>query len=177
LDEMESYVSIQTGRNIEFVKLLPQISAPLHESQHEAHYQFIYWLFSAFRGNRISLKTRVNVPQKRTDRTYLGYQFLAPETDGVWGWYGFVRPDYADIPNVTAPALVMGTNFDIAGLTNDNSAFQRVKFTHPAFGPDFNWWRIHFNRGWDNLNRWREALGPMQQAANAASETMNTLRH
>jgi hypothetical protein len=172
VDEFERFVSIQTGSNADFPRLLPLIKESLSEARHDAHYEFVVWLSSAFRGNRATLRTRLQRELDPRVRTYTGYYFLTPQTDGLWGWYGFVDPRFAGDPTGKAPVLVMGTDFDVPDLEESKNVFQRIQFTHEAFSPDAKWWKIRFNKDWDNLNRWREALAPMQKAAMIATANL-----
>lgn len=82
--------------------------------------------------------------------------------DECWGWYGFVDPRFADDPSGRAPAFVVGADFDIEGL--DNKVFSRIKFTHAGFNAEALWWRIRFDRSWDDLSRWQQLLAPLRAA-------------
>lgn len=162
LDELEHFVSAQTGRRKDFSRLLPLLHSPLALSQHQAHREFLAWLYPAFRSGLPYLNTRLTVPRKQADRTYLGYYFANVQIDGCWGWYGFVDPRFADDPSGLAPALVMGADFEIDGL--DNKVFSRVRFTHAGFNAEALWWRIRFDRSGDDLNRWQQLLAPVRAA-------------
>jgi hypothetical protein len=162
LDELEQFVLTQTGRRQDFQRLLPLLRSPLSEATHEAHREFIGWLYPAFRGgNRPSLTTRLHFARNRTERTYIGYYFALGQLDGCWGWYGFVDARFADDRSGNEPALVVGTDFDVPWL---DGALERVKFTHAGFNKDARWWRIRFDRGWDNLTRWQDVLSPLRRA-------------
>lgn len=167
LDELEHLVLTQTGRRRDFQRLLPLVRQPLDQSTHDAHHEFVGWLYPAFRSNRPDLGTRLQVARKRGDRTYLGYYFALGQIDEVWGWYGFVDPKFAGNLPGSQPALVMGTDFDVPDL--DHEVFERISFSHPGFNKDAKWWwRIRFERSWDNLSRWQAALRPVRQAVEAA---------
>jgi hypothetical protein len=166
LDELQFCVSMQTGSLADFSRLSRLIQAPLTESKHNAHHEFVSWLFPAFRGNRRYLNVRVNKPKGLENRTYLGYEFLAHPTDGAWGWYGFVSPEYVSDCSDEVPVFVLGTDFEIAQPSGINKAFEKITFTHPSFNwQTHHWWRIRFDRSWDRLDVWRENLRPMQNAA------------
>jgi hypothetical protein len=166
LDELEHFVSAQTGRWKDFSRLLPLLRSPLAQATHDAHYEFLAWLYPAFRSNRPYLNSRLMAPRRRADRTYIGYYFALGQVDGCWGWFGFVDPRFAGEADAKEPVLVMGADFDIDCL--DENVFSPVTFTHPGFHKDAQWWRIRFDRTWDDLTRWQQALLPVRTSVEGA---------
>ncbi len=168
-DELEHLVLTETGTREDFDLLLPKTRMGLTEEDDGGHLEFIGWLYSAFRDSeRPVMRVQPTQPRKRSDRTYLGYYF-AGNPDGLWGWYGFVAPQYVGDTGSAEPALVMGTDFPVEGL--DPSVFAPVHFTHPDFYAGAKWWwRIRFDRRWSNRMDWQNALAPLRVAVENESK-------
>jgi len=166
LDELEHLVLTQIGRRKDFHRLVPALRIPLAQAAHDAHAEFVGWLYPAFRGERPDLATRLHAGRNRSQRTYLGRYFALGQVDGCWGWYGFVDPAHAGDPAAREPVFVMGIDVEVPDL---GDTFERITFSHPGFNENATWWRIRFDKTWDQLTRWQKALQPVREAIASAS--------
>jgi PD-(D/E)XK nuclease superfamily len=161
-DEIENFILTQTGRRADFSHLYARLAASLAKAEHDSHVDFLWWIRPAFRSNDMPyLRVSTSASRTRTERTYVGYYF-AGSMDRVWGWYGFVEPKAVAEPADGRPALVVGTDFDVPDL--DPAVFKPVNMRLPGWPDGTRWWRINFNRDWNDLTTWQQALAPLREA-------------
>lgn len=168
-DELRAYVENAIGVRKDFPRLLPGLRKNFPEgvATHEQA-SILGWVWKVFRpsdGGIPALKTRLSTAQKNT--TYAGYFFLNSRAGEGYGWYGFLGPGWiAGAAGDTAKdsaIFVVITDFDVPGLDKARGC-KRITIdpTWHRGVPVLHAWAVNFDRNWDRLDVWEDALKPLR---------------